>query len=142
MVSRKPAYILLDHTADLAVKVQGNDPARLFENAGKALMHIMLRGKASISPVDRRISLSGLDMEDLLVRWLGELLYLLEGERLVVTDLKIEHLAPDRLDAVVQAVPFDPEAHEILSEIKAVTYHQVEVAEKGDHWEARVVLDI
>lgn len=142
MLSRTPDYALLDHTADLAVKVQGGDPVSLFENAGKALMHIMLRGKASVNPVDLRISLSGQDLEDLLVRWLGELLYLLEGERLVVTGLKVERLASDRLEAVVETVPFDPETHEILSEIKAVTYHQVEVAEKGDHWEAKVVLDI
>ena len=142
MVSYTPDYELLDHTADLAVKVKGRDPKSLFENAGKALMHLMLRGKTSVSPAGFSIALSGQDLADLLVRWLGELLYLLDGEHLVVTSMKVEHLAPDRLEAVVEAVPFDPEIHEILSEIKAVTYHQAEVAEKGDHWEAKVILDI
>lgn len=142
MVSHTPDYALLDHTADLAVKVQGIDPKNLFENAGKALMHLMLRDKASVSPVDFRISLSGQDLADLMVRWLGELLYLLQGENRVVTELKVEYLASDRLEAIVGAIPFDPEIHEILSDIKAVTYHQVEVAEKGDHWEATVILDI
>lgn len=142
MASHAPDYELLDHTADLALLVRGRDPRRLFENAGKALMHLMLRGKAAASPADFRIELSGQDLADLLVRWLGELLYLLDGESLVVTDLKVERLAPDRLEAAVKAVPFDPEIHEIISEIKAVTYHQVEVTEKGDHWEAKVILDI
>jgi SHS2 domain-containing protein len=142
MVYPKPHYTILDHTADLAVKVRGSDPRRLFERAGEALMHLMLRGKSSVRPVDRHISLSGRDLEDLLVRWLGEILYLLGGENLVVTALKVEHLDSCRLEAAVEAVPFDPETHEILSEIKAVTYHQVEVAEKGDHWEAKFVLDI
>ena len=142
MVSHTPDYALLDHTADLAVKVWGKDPKSLFENAGKALMHHMIQGKASVSPANFSISLSGRDLADLLVRWLGELLYLLQGENLVVTDVSIEHLSPDRLEAVIETVPFDPEVHEILSEIKAVTYHQVEAAEKGDHWEAKVILDI
>ena len=142
MVSHTPDYALLDHTADLAVKVWGKDPKSLFENAGKALMHLMLRGKACVSPAGSRISLSGRDLADLLVRWLGELLYLLQGENLVVIGLSVEQLLPDRLEAVVETVPFDPAVHEILSEIKAVTYHQVEAAEKGDHWEAKVILDI
>ncbi|MEW6666468.1 MAG: archease [Thermodesulfobacteriota bacterium] len=142
MASQTPDYALLDHTADLAVRVRGNDPKSLFENAGKALMHLMLRGKAAVSPKGFRISLSGRDLADLLVRWLGELLYLLQGENLVVIGLSVAHLSSDRLEAVVQTVPFDPEVHEILREIKAVTYHQVEAAEKGDHWEAKVILDI
>jgi SHS2 domain-containing protein len=142
MTSHAPDYELLDHTADLALLVQGRDPGGLFENAGKALMHLMLRGKAAASPAALRIELSGQDLADLLVRWLGELLYLLDGESLVATDLKVEHLVPDRLEATVEAVPFDPKIHEIIREIKAVTYHQAEVIEKGGRWEAKVILDI
>jgi SHS2 domain-containing protein len=105
-------------------------------------MHVMLRGKAAARPADFHIALSGRDLADLLVRWLGELVYLLDGESLVVTDLKVERLVPDRLEATVEVVPFDPKTHEIIREIKAVTYHQAEVAEKGDHWEAKVTLDL
>lgn len=135
-------YTLLDHTADLAVKVQGGDPKSVFENAAKALMHLMIRGKPSGNVATRTFSLKGQDLADLLVRWLGEVLYLLEGEHMVTTSVAVECLTSQHLKAVVEAVPFDPEKHEILSEVKAVTYHQIEVAEEDDHWEATFVLDI
>jgi len=142
MVSPISEYTLLDHTADLAIQVRGKDVKNLFENAAKALTHIMLGGNTSGNTSSVNISLSGQDLADLLVRWLGEILYLLEGERLVVSASTIQILTAAELEAVVEVVPFDPEIHKILSEIKAVTYHQVEVADKGGRWEAKVTFDI
>ena len=142
MVSPSCDYKLLEHTADLAIQVCGRDVSSLFENAAKALMHIMLRGNTSENSFSVRISLTGQDLADLLVRWLGEILYLLEGENLVVFAVTIQDLTPVRLEAVAEVVPFDRQIHEILSEVKAVTYHQVEVLDKGDRWEARVTFDI
>ena len=142
MVSPISEYTLLDHTADLAIQVRGKDLKNLFENAAMALMHIMVRGNRSGNTSSVNISLSGQDLADLIVRWLGEVLYLLEGESLVVSAITIRNLTTARLEAVVEVVPFDPDIHEIQSEVKAVTYHQVEVVDKGDRWEARVTFDI
>ena len=77
-----------------------------------------------------------------MVRWLGEILYLFEGEGVVATSFDIHELEPKRLRATVRSVPFDPEIHEILTDIKAVTYHEIEVAPKGDRWEAEVTFDV
>lgn len=114
----------------------------LFENAAKVLLHLMIRGQSPQETLPRKISVSGEDLADLMVQWLGEILYLFEGEKEVVTSLHIESLMPSALKASVNTVPFDPETHEILSEIKAVTYHQIDVAPKGDHWEAKVIFDV
>jgi SHS2 domain-containing protein len=111
-----PDYTLLDHTADLGIRIRGTDPIDLFENAGRALMHLILRMKSPGKTTPLKLSLSGDDLADLMVRWLGEILYLFEGENLVVT--------------------------EILMEIKAVTYHQIEVVDKGDMWESSVIFDL
>ena len=135
-------YALLDHTADLGIRVWGDDIKTLFENAGKSLMHLMLQGETSQSPKPKPISLSADDLADLMVRWLGEIHYLLEGEKLVVTSFDILDIRPNNLEAILQTVPFDPELHEILYEIKAVTYHQIEVVEKGNRWETQVILDL
>jgi SHS2 domain-containing protein len=89
-----------------------------------------------------KISVSGGDLADLMVRWLGEILYLFEGDDLVVTSISIDSLTPSQLEATLETVPYDPEIHEILNEIKAVTYHQIEVSNKGDIWEARVIFDL
>ncbi len=140
--TRIPPYTMLDHTADLAVQVQGTDPKDLFENAGLVLVDLMVRGPVSAETTLRHISLSGKDFVDLLVRWLGEILYLFDGESLVVTSLEIRLITPERLEGIVSAVPFDPRTHAVLREVKAVTYHRAEVSKKGERWEARVILDI
>jgi SHS2 domain-containing protein len=140
--ARTPHYTVLDHTADLALRVEGTDLKDLFESAGDALIGLMVTGTTAAKPSPLEISLSGQDLADLLVRWLGEILYLLQGESLVVTSVALQVITPERLKAVVHSVPFDPEVHEILAEVKGVTYHQVEVKEDRGRWEARVILDI
>ena len=142
MSTTTPDYTLLDHTADLGIKIRGTDLKNLFESAGKALIHLMLRGMNPKKASTMKISVAGEDLADLMVRWLGEILYLFEGENLVVNSIDIHDITPYRLEAALKTVPFDPKVHEILSEIKAVTYHQIEVANKGNEWEARVIFDI
>jgi SHS2 domain-containing protein len=142
MGDRIPQYTLLDHTADLGIRVFGSDSKSLFENAAKVLLHLFIRGESLSKTFARKIHVSGEDAADLMVKWLGEVLYLFEGDRQVVTALRIDKLTPSSLEASVETIPFDPEIHEILHEIKAVTYHQIEVAQKGDHWEAQVIFDL
>ena len=141
MTTKNPDYAFLDHTADLGISVRGKDLKNLFETAAKALMHLMIEGESQAKTSDMNITVSGQDLPDLLVRWLGEILYLFEGEDLVVTSIHIDFLSLFRLDAALKTVPFDPTVHEMLSEIKAVTYHQIQVIEKNPLWEAQVIFD-
>jgi SHS2 domain-containing protein len=137
-------YIVLDHTADLAIQVEGSTLNNLFENAGMALTTLLVEGASpSAEPTSTEITVSGQDLTDLLVRWLGEILYLLAGDDRVVTDIKLRHIGPERLEANVKSVPFDPCTHSIRTEVKGVTYHQAEVIEEpSGQWVARVILDV
>lgn len=135
-------YRILDHTADLGIKVRGSGLEDLFKNAGLALMDLIVEGKTGNRGTTKEISVHGQDLSDLMVRWLGEILYLLEGEGLVVTDIDIEDIRPSKLDARVRVTPFDPNSHEILSEIKGVTYHQSYVKDLGGQWETRIIFDL
>jgi len=137
-----PYYHLLDHTADMGVEINGSDPSDLFKNAGIALINIMLGDIPSKGSNIMKISLKGDDLSDLMVRWLTEILYLFEGERLVVTDISIDSLASATMNATLFTMSFDPQRHEILREIKAVTYHQIDVTRKDGIWKARVIFDL
>ena len=77
-----------------------------------------------------------------MVRWLGEILYLFEVDEVVATRFEIQALDSSSLRAMVVGIPFDPERHEILTDVKAVTYHGIEVAPQGDRWEAKVTFDV
>ncbi len=144
MTTITPNYTLLNHTADMGIKIRGTNLIDLFESAGNALIHVMLGDNPRGKTRSMKISVSGGDLADLMVRWLGEILYLFEGENLVVTSINIGALSssPPSLEAALDTIPFDPQMHEILMEIKAVTYHQIEVVNKGDMWESSVIFDL
>ena len=142
MDSNKPHFSLIDHTADLGIMVRGKNLKHLFEEAAKSMMYIKFKGKRTNESEIIKLSVAGYDLPDLMVRWLGEILYQFEGEHKLVTNVGIDFISPSHLDATLEMVSFDPSLHEILREIKAVTYHQIEVVEKGKHWEARIIFDL
>ena len=96
-----PNFTILDHTADLGIKIYGANLIDLFESAGKALIHLMIRINSPEKPASMKISISGDDLADLMVRWLGEILYLFEGESLVVTSISIDSLTLNELEDCV-----------------------------------------
>ncbi|MBW1903186.1 MAG: archease [Deltaproteobacteria bacterium] len=142
MDSDKQDFIVLNHTADSGIMVCGTDIMNLFEKAAIAIMQIMVSSRHTEKTRTIKLSLDEQDLPGLMVRWLGEILYLFAGEKEVVTGIRIDSISPSHLDATLESVPFDPDLHEILCEIKAVTYHQIQVVEKDDCWEARVIFDL
>ena len=142
MDADKPEFIILDHTADLGIMVHGTDIKNLFERAALAMIQIMVMSRPAGKTKSIKLSLDGQDLAELMVRWLGEILYLFEGEKELVTGIGIDSISPSHLDATLESVSFDPDLHEILREIKAVTYHQIEVAKKDACWEARIFFDL
>ena len=135
-------FIVLDHTADLGIMVRGADIKDLFERAAHAMMKIMVSSKSAEKSNNLKLSLDSEDLAELMVNWLGEILYLFHGEKKVVTRLEIDSISPSHLDATLETVSFSSDLHEVLCEIKAVTFHQIEVAEKDAQWEAKVIFDL
>ena len=142
MSRKNPVYKLLDHTADLGIRIQAESLEVLWKHSARVLMHLLLKGKSSEKATPLRITLSGSDLEDLLVRWLGEILYLFEGKGLVTKETKIDFLSEFALKATVYTIPFDKEKFDIIREIKAVTYHQTKIIRTGKTWEAQVIFDL
>jgi SHS2 domain-containing protein len=137
-----PDFTLLDHTADIGMKVSANDLDALFIEAARALVQLLVKGDPYGRVSKRNISIEGADLPDLMVRWLGEILYLFEGERLIATAFPDLTVGPHELVAAVNAFPYDPGRHEVLTEIKGITYHESRVLYRDGQWEATIILDI
>ncbi|MBC8418449.1 MAG: archease [Desulfobacterales bacterium] len=135
-------FTFLDHTADLGITVTGSSLRDLFEKAAQSMMQIMIKGTPGGKTTPLHLSVSGKDHADLMVRWLGEILYLFEGESKVVCCTEIDSVTKSHLKATLQIAPFNPKKHEVLAEIKAVTYHQIEVIRRRGHWQARIIFDL
>jgi len=137
-----PTYKLLDHTADLRIRVTGANPADLFANAGMALFDLIAGPLPDTAEKWISLSVSGDDSADLLVNFLRELLYLWTGMDKMVTMVKIESISETGVEARIGHVDYRPDGHVIGHEIKAVTYHQIEVHQVDAGWQATIVFDI
>ena len=142
MNSTQLPYQIIDHTADLGIIVEGTDEENLFIRAAYAMMDLMVKGNFSRKTVIKDVSLQGEDFPDLMVKWLGEILYLFEGDKLIVNSIEIKSISPIKLESMLTLTSFEPEHHQVKREIKAVTYHQISVDKTEDGWQARVIFDI
>ena len=136
------SYTPFDHTADLGIIVTGTDLEDLFRKAAESIIEIMFRKNSVKGTEFLKISLDGEDLADLMVRWLGEILYLFEADQKIVSDISILKVSRTHLEAALTVAVFQPDHHVILNEIKAVTYHQIEVTQKPEGWIARVIFDV
>jgi SHS2 domain-containing protein len=132
----------MDHTADLGIMVTGSDLRDLFEKAAHSMMQIMIEERPTGKTRSHQLSVSGEDYADIMVRWLGEILYLFQGEGRVATCIEISSITRSHINSTLQTVPFNPKQHEVLAEIKAVTYHQIEVVCENGHWKATIIFDL
>ena len=113
-----------------------------FQNAAFGLMSI-IAGSSKIESYERRsISILALDRENLLVRWLAEILYLYDAEKFLTADTKIERMNNTSLNATILGQQFDASKHELKLDVKAITYHQLMVEKIDGIWIARVFVDI
>ncbi len=135
-------YETFDHTADMGIRVFGQTEEEVFANAAYALFDQLTDLRKVGDGATQEISVEGADREDLLIRWLGELLFLSQSRGFLFKEFSILHLESNFLRAIARGEIFDPSRHRLETEIKAVTYHQVEVKQKDKGWEAKVIFDI
>jgi SHS2 domain-containing protein len=138
----KRRFEILDHTADIGLIVYGENLRVLFENAGEAFFHIITDLRKVRRRVEKRIDIKGESLDRLMVDWLSELLYLHDVESLLFKGFKVDSVGEGGLKAIVKGEPFQEGVHVIKTEVKAVTYHQIEVRQENGRWRAQVILDL
>jgi SHS2 domain-containing protein len=138
----KPPFEILEHPSDLGIEARGATMAEAFQNAAHGLMSI-IAGSSKIKPCDKRsISIVALDRENLLVRWLSEVLYLYDAEKFLSADFKFETLTDTSLQATILGQQASTSSHELILDVKAITYHNLKVQKLEEFWIVRVYLDI
>ena len=135
-------FEILDHTADIGIIVHGENLKRLFENAGEAFFHLITDLRKVKGRIERRVTIGAESLDRLMVDWLSELLYLHDVENLLFKGFNVDSVGEGGLKAAVKGEPFQEGVHVIKTEVKAVTYHQIEVRQENGGWRAQVILDL
>ena len=136
------SFDLLEHPADIGFRARGTTLEELFANSAHALVSIIL-DPFDIRPI-QLISVpgTGADRESLLINWLNEVLYHVDGRRMALGTFNVVSVDETSVECVAGGEPRDRDRHPPRMGVKAVTYHQLKVARTADGWVAEVYLDI
>ncbi len=145
MTDKKP-FEFLEHVSDAFVAAYGNTLEEAFENAALAMFEVMT-DTTTIQPKNRdMVKVEAEDKYSLLYTWLEQLLIKFETEGNLYSKFKIDKIeetpAGFSLTATILGELFNPEKHPSKTEIKGVTYHQMEIVEGKDGILIKVLFDI
>lgn len=131
-----------EHTADLGLRIRGDDLDSLFAEAGAGLLSIIVENPGDVRATEAvPIRIEGADPGTLLFDWLAELLFIFDTRHLLLCAFEVR-VGPSGLEATARGEPIDLQRHRLLHEIKAITYHGLRVERVGNAWEAEVIVDI
>jgi SHS2 domain-containing protein len=135
-------YELVDHTADIGVKVWGPTAEEVFEQAALAMFSLVC-DPLDIGELETvEVSLEAESMDLLLAAWLNELLYVFEARSLVLSQFDLLELGEHSLRARVSGEPLDTSHHIVCGGVKAATLHELSLERRDDGWEGFVLLDV
>jgi SHS2 domain-containing protein len=133
-----------DVTADIGFMAYGNSLSEAFENAGLAIFNI-ISDTSDISPkTSKSFELTSEDEVSLLYDYLEELLFYHEVDFMLFSDFDVEIKKVDggyNLKAVIKGETIDWDRHERKTEIKAITFHMMDVR-KSDCFELQAIVDL
>ncbi|MEW6351380.1 MAG: archease [Thermodesulfobacteriota bacterium] len=140
-MNHEEGWKLLEHTADLRIEFRGRTLGELFLHAGLGLTQELVGRSVPGGSVEISVKLDADAVEELLVDWLREVLFLHTTRGFVMTGASFSAISEHAVDAVLFGRPMERgDAGEI--EVKAVTYHGISVEQGDDGYTARVVFDI
>lgn len=131
-----------EHTADVGLIARADTREELYEALGEGLAELVCPRESVRASETFEIEIESDDEELLAVDFLARVLTFAQTERVCFRDVRVRCDGPAKLAATLTGEPFDPARHPLGAEIKAVTYHMLEVARRDRRWIGRVLLDL
>ena len=134
--------------ADVAFEATGKTLDGMFESAGLAVTNVMVKNLRSVKPgIRKTIKLENKDVEKLLFNFLQEFVFWKDKDLLLFSKVCVKIKEPKKpgqpysMVATLSGDKIDAKKHDMLVDVKAVTWHLFKV-EKTKDWKCHVVLDI
>ncbi|HUO04536.1 MAG TPA: archease [Candidatus Binataceae bacterium] len=134
-------YREFEHTGDAGIEIDAGSRAELFEKAILAMARIMVEETGIEARENRKIMATADADADLMHDILSAALNLFLADGFIWKNVKVEEDGRT-ITATLSGEPFDRKRHQLVTEIKAVTYHQLFVGPSDDGWRARIIFDI
>jgi SHS2 domain-containing protein len=137
-------YRYLDHVTDAYIEAYGDSMEEAFSYAAKGTINVMFEINNIVGSSELEFETEGHDYSELLFNWLEKILLLIAIDSKVMSnfELKISKLRSKYLlTALTTTEPIDLSKHGYRTEIKGVTYHEMEIRQ-GDLNTVRFILDL
>ncbi|MCH8029781.1 MAG: archease [Candidatus Dadabacteria bacterium] len=135
-------YEILDHPADIRIRVFGNTHTELFINSAVAMMDITTERELVGAKQEVQIQARGDTADELLVHWLEEILYVVETMKFLFRCFRVESMSENEITGYGIGEKIDFSLHELYYEIKAVTYHELKIRESEANFMVEILFDI
>ena len=136
----------IDHTGDVGLRVRADTLPQLFERAAAGTFRVLTDLDDVRPAVTSSVTVRAPDREALMVRWLSELNFRHAAHRQLYGAFAVSSIEERDdewvLEATVRGEPIDPERHVVHTEIKAVTFHGMEIQQTDDGWTVQVIFDM
>jgi|SRR5919199_4101243 SHS2 domain-containing protein len=135
----------LDHITDVVIEAYGNTLDDAFENSARALVNTMFDLKEVSDNDEIKVEAWGHDLESLLYNWLEKVLLVVLIDNIVVSDFKVKISKKNDdylLVGVARGENMNLRIHHYKVEVKAVTYHEMEIRQEKNKVTTRFLLDI
>ncbi len=134
---------ILDHTADLAMRIHAENKSDLFKLSARAVYQAVGKPIAQDIPGEKyTLELRAGNQEDLLHDWLAEILYYVQVRHILFDRFEFEAINDTYLKTVAEGRPLDLTRSEFEVEIKAVTYHHLKIEQTDQGLIATFIFDI
>ncbi len=130
-----------EYTGDTGIEVEAPSRADLFECAAIGLARIMVAPDAIALRESRTIEVYGGCDDHLMYEALTDALNLFVDDGFIWRDASVRDLS-DGIALKLTGEVFDRQRHPILTELKALSYRQLNVEHDRTGWKARIVFDL
>lgn len=133
---------IIEHTADLGLRVQSPTLEGLVHDAACGLFEIIAGDLTQIRPArNEHFRIAGTDPQWLLFDWLRELHAAFELRRMLFREFDVT-IDTGGIRAIAHGERYDSARHSLAHEIKAVTQHDLSVRHSPTGWDAAVIVDV
>jgi SHS2 domain-containing protein len=135
-------YEIIEHTADIGIRVEAKDLKGIFVNSAQAIFEIIAEPKPAKNQILKKFQINqeAANLQELFINWLNELLSLASAKEVVFSQFQIIKLDYNSLEAV--AAGRAAENYRINKEIKAATHHRLIIRKTRAGWLAEIIFDV
>jgi SHS2 domain-containing protein len=138
----EPSFELFDHTADIGIRVRAATLPELLAPAAEGLYAVIGEVMAGAEADPISLDLTGAEPPSLLRDYLGELLVLFDRDDRRVILLDNPTFDKQRLKVTARTANVDQDRSVLIREVKAITYHELDIRSIPGGYEAAIIVDI